>query len=90
MATVTVSPKYQVVIPSALRRDLGIRPGQKIEVLGYEGRLEFVLVQPMSRLRGFLILQRCERLRGSAFHGDLENVELKTRPICVNTTRRWR
>lgn len=54
MATVTVSPKYQVVIPSALRRDLGIHPGQKIEVLSYEGRLEFVPVQPAKRLRGFL------------------------------------
>lgn len=54
MATVTVSPKYQVVIPSALRRAMGIRPGQKIEVLSYEGRLEFVPVQPMKRLRGFL------------------------------------
>ncbi|MGH8225693.1 MAG: AbrB/MazE/SpoVT family DNA-binding domain-containing protein [Gammaproteobacteria bacterium] len=54
MATVTVSPKYQVVIPSALRRDMGIHAGQKIEVLAYEGRLEFVPVQPMKRLRGFL------------------------------------
>lgn len=54
MATVTVSPKYQVVIPSALRRALGIRPGQKIEVLAYEGRLEFVPVRPMKAMRGFL------------------------------------
>ena len=54
MATVTVSPKYQVVIPSALRRALGIRPGQKIEVLAYEGRLEFVPVRPMKTMRGFL------------------------------------
>ncbi len=54
MATVTVSPKYQVVIPSALRRVLGIRPGQKIEVLAYEGRMEFVPVRPMKSMRGFL------------------------------------
>ena len=54
MATVTVSPKYQVVIPSALRRVLGIRPGQKIEVLAYEGRREFVPVRPMKSMRGFL------------------------------------
>ncbi|MHB8424390.1 MAG: AbrB/MazE/SpoVT family DNA-binding domain-containing protein [Gammaproteobacteria bacterium] len=54
MATVTVSPKYQVVIPSALRRALGIRPGQKIEVLAYEGRIEFVPVRPMKAMRGFL------------------------------------
>ena len=55
MATVTVSPKYQVVIPSALRRVLGIRPGQKIEVLAYEGRMEFVPVRPMKSMRGFLL-----------------------------------
>ncbi len=54
MATVTVSSKYQVVIPSALRRVLGIRPGQKIEVLAYEGRMEFVPVRPMKSMRGFL------------------------------------
>ncbi len=54
MATVTVSPKYQVVIPSALRRVLGVRPGQKIEVLAYEGRMEFVPVRPMKSMRGFL------------------------------------
>ncbi len=54
MATVTVSPKYQVVIPSALRRVLGIRPGQKIEALAYEGRMEFVPVRPMKSMRGFL------------------------------------
>ncbi|HEX5340846.1 MAG TPA: AbrB/MazE/SpoVT family DNA-binding domain-containing protein [Gammaproteobacteria bacterium] len=54
MATVTVSPKYQVVIPSALRRILKIRPGQKIEVLAYEGRLEFVPVRPLKTMRGFL------------------------------------
>ncbi|MGA9854579.1 MAG: AbrB/MazE/SpoVT family DNA-binding domain-containing protein [Gammaproteobacteria bacterium] len=54
MATVTVSPKYQVVIPSALHQALGIRPGQKIEVLAYERRLEFAPMRPMNTMRGFL------------------------------------
>ena len=54
MTTVTVSPKYQVVIPSELRKALDIRPGQKIEVLAYEGRLEFIPVQPAKALRGML------------------------------------
>lgn len=54
MTTVTVSPKYQVVIPSALRKALGIRPGQKIEVLAYEGRLEFIPVRSAKSLRGML------------------------------------
>lgn len=54
MTTVTVSPKYQVVIPSALRKALDIRPGHKIEVLAYEGRLEFIPVRPAKDLRGML------------------------------------
>ena len=54
MTTVTVSPKYQVVIPAELRNALDIRPGQKIEVLAYEGRLEFIPVQPAKALRGML------------------------------------
>ncbi|MBI4277363.1 MAG: AbrB/MazE/SpoVT family DNA-binding domain-containing protein, partial [Armatimonadetes bacterium] len=33
MDTSTVSPKYQVVIPLRVRRALGIRPGQKVQVI---------------------------------------------------------
>ncbi len=54
MQTVTVSPKYQVVIPRALRKQLNVRPGQKVEVLVYEGRLEFIPVKKPKALRGFL------------------------------------
>jgi AbrB family looped-hinge helix DNA binding protein len=54
MATVTVSPKYQVVIPLEAREALGIRPGQKIEVVVYEGRLEFIPVAEPKEMRGFL------------------------------------
>lgn len=54
MTTVTVSPKFQVVIPLAARQALGIQPGQKIEVIAYEGRLEFVLIDKPRKLRGFL------------------------------------
>lgn len=54
MTTVTVSPKYQVVIPQDAREALGIRPGQKIEVIAYEGRLEFIPVTKPRKMRGFL------------------------------------
>jgi len=54
METVTVSKKYQVVIPRAIRRSVGIQPGQKVQVFAYGNRIEYVPVQPMRRVRGFL------------------------------------
>lgn len=54
METSTVSPKYQVVIPLKVRQHLGLRPGQKVRVIPYEGRIELVPVQPIKRMRGFL------------------------------------
>jgi len=54
MDTVTVSPKFQVVIPRAIREALALKPGQKIHALQFEGRIELIPVQPMSKSRGFL------------------------------------
>lgn len=54
MTTVTVSEKYQIVIPKEVRQSLGIRPGQKIEVILYDGRAEFVPVRETKSMRGFL------------------------------------
>ena len=54
MSTVTVSPKYQVVIPEKIRKAMGIKPGQKFEVIEYEGCLELIPVRPMRSLRGSL------------------------------------
>jgi AbrB family looped-hinge helix DNA binding protein len=52
--TVTVSPKFQVVIPRAVRESLAIKPGQKMDVFEYEGRIEFVPVRHPREMRGFL------------------------------------
>ncbi len=54
MATVTVSPKYQVVIPSQVRKVLGVEPGQKIQVLLYDNRIEMIPIKPVEEARGFL------------------------------------
>jgi AbrB family looped-hinge helix DNA binding protein len=54
MDEVTVSPKFQVVIPANVRRSLGIKPGQKVQVFEYEGRIEVVPVLKMKKARGFL------------------------------------
>jgi len=54
MHTVTVSPKYQVVIPKIIRESLHLRPGQKIQVVEYEGRIELIPERDIAELRGFL------------------------------------
>ncbi|MDD4890429.1 MAG: AbrB/MazE/SpoVT family DNA-binding domain-containing protein [Phycisphaerae bacterium] len=51
--TVTVSPKFQVVIPKDVRERMGIRPGLRMEVIEYLGRVELIPVGPMRSLRGF-------------------------------------
>ena len=54
MTTVTVSPKYQVVIPREVREALNIRPGEKVQVFQYGDRIEFIPVRKMRTMRGFL------------------------------------
>jgi AbrB family looped-hinge helix DNA binding protein len=54
METVTVSPKFQVVIPRKIRDSLDIRPGQKVQVIRYGDRIELVLLRPIQEVRGFL------------------------------------
>ena len=54
METVTVSPKYQVVIPKAIREKLGILPGKKIQVIPYDDRIELIPIRPAVEMRGFL------------------------------------
>lgn len=54
MDIATVSRKFQVVIPLRVRRALGIRPGQKVQVIPYEGRIELIPLEPIQRTRGFL------------------------------------
>jgi len=54
METVTISPKFQVVIPKAIREKLGLSPGQKLHAVPYGDRIELIPLQPTKRLRGFL------------------------------------
>jgi len=54
METVTVSPKFQVVIPKEIRESLKLAPGQKIHALLYENRIELIPVRPVKKMRGFL------------------------------------
>ena len=54
MEEVTVSPKFQVVIPRKVREALHIQPGLKFQVIQYEGRVELIPIRPMAEARGFL------------------------------------
>lgn len=54
MAAVTVSPKFQVVIPREVRERAGIGVGDRIEVMWVEGRVELVPVREAAALRGLV------------------------------------
>jgi AbrB family looped-hinge helix DNA binding protein len=54
MSVVTLSPKFQVVIPQQIREALGLKPGQKVEALQYVDRVEFIPVRSPREMRGFL------------------------------------
>jgi AbrB family looped-hinge helix DNA binding protein len=54
MDTVIVSPKYQVVIPLAVRQRSRIRAGERLQVISYDDRIELIPVRPMRSMRGFL------------------------------------
>jgi AbrB family looped-hinge helix DNA binding protein len=54
MHAVTVSPKFQVVIPRTVRDNLQLRPGQRMQVIEYSGRVEFIPERDIADLRGFV------------------------------------
>ena len=54
MTAVTVSPKFQVVIPKEVRDSMGIVSGQKVQMLTYRNRIELIPIKPMKKLKGIL------------------------------------
>jgi len=54
MSTVTLSAEYQVVIPKELRESMGLKSGQKFQVMQYNGRIELIPIRPVEQLRGIL------------------------------------
>ena len=54
MSVVTVSPKFQVVIPREIREALGLEPGQKVQAFQYQNRVELIPVRSVREMRGFL------------------------------------
>jgi AbrB family looped-hinge helix DNA binding protein len=54
MTTVTVSPKFQVVIPKEIREEMELKPGQKLQIIALGDRIEFILLKKIKDARGFL------------------------------------
>ena len=54
MDAVTVSPKYQIVIPRSVRERMRIHPGERLQVISFDDRIELIPVRPMRSMRGFL------------------------------------
>jgi len=54
MSEAKISPKYQVVIPKAIREELELKPGQMVQVIAHGDRIEMVPVRSLSEMRGFL------------------------------------
>jgi AbrB family looped-hinge helix DNA binding protein len=54
MNVVTISPKFQVVIPRDIRDHLELEPGQKVQALVFGNRIEFIPLRPAREMRGFL------------------------------------
>ena len=54
METVTVSPKFQVVIPKEIRESLQLIAGQKIQAILYDNRIELIPMRSLASMRGFL------------------------------------
>jgi AbrB family looped-hinge helix DNA binding protein len=54
VSTVTISPKFQVVIPRDIRKRLGLTPGQKIQTIVFDDRIELIPIKPIKKMKGFL------------------------------------
>jgi AbrB family looped-hinge helix DNA binding protein len=54
MNIVTLSPKFQVVIPFAIRKALHLNAGQKLRVMHYDNKIEFIPIPKMQQMRGSL------------------------------------
>ena len=54
MEAVTISPKFQIVIPRTVRETLKLKPGLKVQVLVYGNRIELIPLKEISQMRGFL------------------------------------
>jgi len=55
MRAVTISSKFQVVIPRQIREQFGLKPGQKLVFIPYKRTLRVVTVPPIAEAYGFVL-----------------------------------
>jgi AbrB family looped-hinge helix DNA binding protein len=70
METVTVSKKYQIVIPEKLRRKAGIKPGDKMVAITKHGIIQYIPVHPIKDTEGFIPGLDTENLRDESDRND--------------------
>jgi len=63
MTQVTISSKYQVVIPKQVRQQISLHTGQKLAVIVKEGVITLLPDKPLQSFRGFLKGMRADRIR---------------------------
>lgn len=54
MTTVTISPKFQIVLPEAIRKLMNLKPGEKLIVLNYDNRIEYIPQKSIKDFKGSL------------------------------------
>jgi AbrB family looped-hinge helix DNA binding protein len=54
MAQAVVSTKFQVVIPREIRRGIGLKSGQVVQIIAKGGVITMVPDQPLERMKGYL------------------------------------
>jgi len=63
MAQAVVSTKFQVVIPKEIRRDIGLKSGQRVQIIAKSGVITMVPDQPIGRMKGYLKGMKSRALR---------------------------
>ena len=63
MDVVTISCKYQVVIPKDVREKFNLKPGQKLAFIPFKGTLRVVLIPSIEEARGMLKGMNTDNIR---------------------------
>jgi AbrB family looped-hinge helix DNA binding protein len=75
MGEVTISSKYQIVIPREVRKQLGLKAGQKLKVLIKGQVINLVPEVPLSEMRGFLKGMDASGIRENEEHKKITHQE---------------